>query len=131
MVSNITQKDAARDGLTIAYKNKNTHLNPVLISLQNLSEADVSLIKRLHMTRMEIECDMEDAPSEYILKGLYSLWWNVQHLLQDAWKFERNDNFIRFWDVPRCTCPKMDNEENYPLGYYVTNMSCEVHGVSV
>lgn len=128
MVSNITQKDAVRPSLTVTYKNKSTHLNPVLISLQNLSEADVSLIKRLHMTRMEIECDMENAPSEYILKGLYSLWLNVQHLLQDAWKFERNDNFIRFWDVPRCTCPRLDNCDAYPSGYYVTNTGCPVHG---
>lgn len=114
--------------LTVVYKGNGCRLNARLIQRQGLTEPEVDYIKHLHMLRMEIEEYMRTAPTAYILKGFNECWMDIQRMLQDAWKFDQNDNFIRFWEVPRCSCPKMDNSDNFPLGYYITNQDCEVHG---
>lgn len=112
----------------VVYKGvKVTRLNPRLVAQKNLSEEEVEHIKRLHVVRLEIEDHMREAP-EVDLKALYADWHDNQQYLQEAWKFPKNDNFIRFWEVPRCTCPKMDNEERCGVGHFIVSCNCPVHG---
>lgn len=118
----------SNDDLVVTYKGvPKFRLNARLVAQKNLSSDDVEWIKKFHVDRLGIEEVMENA-SHKDLKGLYALWYDNQRTLQEAWKFPLNDNFIRFWNVPQCTCPKMDNEDAYPTGYYTVNSSCPVHG---
>ena len=42
--------------------------------------------------------------------------------------FEENLNYYKFWNVPFCSCAKMDCEDAYPSGRYYVNLECPVHG---
>jgi hypothetical protein len=102
-------------------------LNERLIKRQGLTEAEVDDIKRLHEYRLSIEDRMRKAIG-WELKSLYSIWVETQYNLQEKWKFPKSENHIRFWEAPKCTCPRMDNEDSYPHGFYIKNTSCPIHG---
>ena len=35
--------------------------------------------------------------------------------------------FHRFWETPKCTCPKIDNIEIYPNENQIFNKDCIIH----
>ena len=105
-------------------------LNARLAAQKGLSQEDVNHIKTLHHMRLDIEDAMLEEPSRKTLERLNSEWMYVNRALQTAWKFAQDDNFIRFWEVPHCTCPSMDNSDRYPFGPYITNCNCPLHGES-
>lgn len=104
-------------------------LNERLILQKNLSESEVEQILRLHEYRLTIRAKMRALPSDNPKVKAYAKdLEQIEFLLQDAWKFERNINYHKFWEAPHCTCPKMDNEDAWPSGYYVKALDCPVHG---
>ena len=104
-------------------------LNEHLILQQNLSEYEVLQILKLHEYRLTIRAKMRALPSDNPkIKAYAKELEQIEFLLQDAWKFERNINYHKFWEAPHCTCPKMDNEDAWPSGYYVKALVCPVHG---
>ena len=104
-------------------------LNERLILQQNLSESEVEQILRLHEYKLTVRATMRALPSDNPkIKAYAADLEQIEFLLQDAWKFERNINYHKFWEAPHCTCPKMDNDDAWPSGYYVRNLSCPVHG---
>ena len=106
-------------------------INPHLAKKQELDECTIKTIEQLHKDRealLNVARAAVDDESDQRLKTLYSLWLFGERKLQKLWKFEEDDNYIKFWTFPGCTCPNMDNEDNYPYGRYVQNMDCRVHG---
>lgn len=104
-------------------------LNGRLILQQNLSESEVDHILRLHEYKLTVRAKMKALPSDNPkIKDYAADLEQIEFLLQDAWKFERNINYHKFWEAPHCTCPKMDNDDAWPSGYYVRNFGCPVHG---
>lgn len=98
-----------------------------MMERQNAWE-NLEAIKEAHQLRLAI-CDMMTETEDW--KELQSLAADITECefhLQDLWKFERDEKFHRFWELPKCQCPRMDNEDSYPIGYYVTNMNCPIHG---
>ena len=104
-------------------------LNEHLILQQKLSESEVLQILKLHEYRLTIRAKMKALPPDNPkIKAYAKDLEHVEFLLQDAWKFERNINYHKFWEAPHCTCPKMDNDDAWPSGHYVRNFGCPVHG---
>ena len=102
-------------------------LNKNLILRQGLTEGEVEKIKELHVCRLILEWEIatnKDADFESLIRD----WHEVQFKLQEAWKFPLDKNYHRFWDIPTCKCPKMDNDDAYPTGYYVYSADCPLHG---
>ena len=60
----------------------------------------------------------------YTLVEASRIWTDIQYKLQDAWGFERDSNYHRFWDLPHCTCPVMDNNDAYPTKYTMVHSGC-------
>ena len=109
--------------------NEGVRLNERLIIQKGLSEAEVEQILRLHEYKLTIRGKMKALPpNNPKIRAYAKELEQLEFLLQEAWKFPRDANFHRFWEMPHCTCPKMDNEDAYPSGYYVKNLSCPVHG---
>jgi hypothetical protein len=104
-------------------------LNPSLVKRQGLTNRETTTIQRLHETRLDIEEAMSKTKNERALKILMNEWTMCQFELQKAWKFPEDINFHQFWTVPHCECPQLDNQDRYPQGPYVYNLSCPVHGV--
>ena len=103
-----------------------TNLNKYLIEKQGLSNEDVEKIKKLHIFKHLIFEKMLDCPEEEL--ALYNEYVVAcEYALQRAWKFPEDENYHRFWDTPMCHCPKVDNEDSYPTGYYSHTVGCPVH----
>jgi len=101
-------------------------LNKQLLDQQNAWE-NLELIKKLHNIRLNVE-DLLGDTSGANKKLLLNTWTTVQFALQRAWGFPEDKNYHRFWDIPSCDCPEMDNDDRYPTGYYVVSGKCDLHG---
>ena len=64
-------------------------------------------------------------------QAIYPSWLALETALQRLWGFSENINYVRTWTYPHCSCPKIDNEDSYPHGYYVSSGSCPIHGSAV
>ena len=102
-------------------------LNKQLLDSQN-AWGNLIIIKDLHGQLLEVYDKMSRARSEKSLRKYDKMCTELEFKLQDAWGFGRDANYHRFWNRPKCGCPKLDNEDAYPTGYYVINHSCKLHG---
>ena len=93
---------------------------------KELLETDKHIINSLHIVR---DILMQQAyVDRRIAKSLYETWFNLELALQELWGFEYDPNYIKTWNYPHCTCPKMDNEDAYPTGHYLYSVGCPIHG---
>lgn len=103
-------------------------LNRSLAVQQKLSQAEVDVLKYLHAGKDNVMSQMKATDDKHLLKMFGKMITLIEFELQRVWKFPLDEKFHRFWYVPKCTCPKMDNDDRYPSGHYVINLSCPVHG---
>lgn len=106
--------------------NKGFKLSENLLNKQDAWD-NLEEIKRLHLNRLRIENDIKNTDDSIQLKILANEFVENEFVLQDAWKFPRNGNFHKWWYLPKCTCAKMDNDDNYPYGYYSRSGDCPLH----
>jgi len=99
-------------------------LNKRLLDQQN-AWGNLQLLKDLHWERIRIERTMPKLDANKTL--LLEQWTENQFALQRAWGFPEDAKFHRFWDIPSCGCPKMDNNDAYPTGYYTKSAACILH----
>ena len=102
-------------------------VNLSLAKKYGLSRDSIIMISSLHQQRQLIFDALESGeflPSTRINNMLES----IEESLQLLW-FNRVDlNYYRFWDIPKCGCPKMDNSDRYPYGNYIISEGCKFHG---
>jgi len=111
------------DGTIVSY------INSALVEKQKRTPEQVEEICKLHVKKHDLFKIMEKAPVKD-LPELADKATELEYQLQRAWGFPSNSYYHRFWEVPRCTCPKTDNEDRYPSGYYIMDKGCPVHGKS-
>ena len=103
-------------------------LNGRLIANQGLNQEEVNKILKLHMVRncyltlMEIYDDKDD------LRYLCGVITQIDFQLQKLWKFKIDSVYHKFWELPKCECPKMDNSDAYGTGHRYINPNCKLHG---
>lgn len=102
-------------------------LNETLIAEQGLSLFAVAKIRQLHRRRKAIVGTMEETEKSD-LKRLAAMITKIDFKLQKLWGFPYNANFHRFWLLPGCECPKVDNEERYGTKYFIFVDNCLIHG---
>ena len=112
----------------VKYKDRSTYINPTLLDLQDCWDR-LELIRSLHKTRFYLEDLLENCEASDI-ESLLKKWEEIQFKLQKAWGFEKNAKFHKFWEIPGCSCPKLDSEDSYPSGYYYVSQECKYHGGS-
>jgi hypothetical protein len=110
----------------IKYKTVVMYLNKKLISKQNC-EDNLVLLKKHHKERLKIEFKMGQCSDKNKLKKLYMDWFNNELILQELWKFEKDTRYFKFWTVPHCSCPKLDNIDAYPY-MQIYSTDCPIHG---
>lgn len=106
-------------------------INLELAQKQNLSEDEVFKIEQLHYSRRLLHDAITQALSagnKAVARAIAKALPEIELELQKLWKFEQNINYYKFWHVSGCQCPKWDNDDAFPSGYYVRNLSCPVHG---
>lgn len=114
-----------------------TSINRILAEKQKLTDTDLAEIKNLHVARILMEdaiflkANKENVSDEEI-QDFLKAWTENQFALQRAWKFQENQNFHKFFDIPGCTCGidqevALLNTRNYPNGDYKYSHKCYLH----
>lgn len=112
------------DGVTVS------RLNSDLVAAHDLDEGQITKIKKLHVEKYKMVRLMELSSKEevQVLREIASAISDIEFELQKEWGFTQDANFHRWWNLPHCACPKLDNEDAYPSGYYVVSDACVLHG---
>lgn len=103
-------------------------INPDLVKTQGIDETTLAEIKDVHQLRLAIMDLMFKTDSRPLLKSLAKDLTICEFELQSLWGFKKNRGYHRFWLIPKCECPKMDNEDRYPNRAYVISTKCPIHG---
>lgn len=103
-------------------------LNARLISNQDLKQEEVDKIYKLHRVRNCYITLMNISTSKEDLRYLSQIVTQIDFQLQRLWKFKEDSSYHRFWDLPKCDCPKMDNQDVYGTGHRYINPNCLIHG---
>jgi len=111
----------AKDGLKVT-------LNMNLAKAKGVSEETLQKIADIHETKYAVLDLMRACEEKESLRALAKQITEIEFSLQDLWGFPLDENFHRPWQLPHCTCPKMDNEERYGTKYTIVNCSCIIHG---
>lgn len=102
-------------------------INPTILDRQKAWE-NLDKIKEAHQLNLIIFEMMKKTDNASELRSLAEDVQLVQFELQRLWNFPQDARFHRPWLLPKCSCPRMDNEERWGTGEMVTNANCLLHG---
>jgi hypothetical protein len=116
------------DKYTVYYKGEpKTLLNQNLVKRQGIDDVGLDIIKSLHNQKFSYLEKMEGTDDPEKLKELAQKIEEVEFRLQKEWKFPLSKNYHRWFDVPKCTCPKLDNADYIGTDYRIITPGCPVH----
>jgi hypothetical protein len=116
------------DKYLVLYKDKQYYLNEKLCHVQKISDATLYNIVQKHIQKLMIFEQMEETDDPQTLKDLSNIVTDIEFDLQELWGFPLDINFHRWYDIPKCSCPKMDNSENIGTKYRIISGACPIHG---
>ena len=111
----------------LGIKQKDTSVNLSLAEERGLSYDDIRIIETLQKVRDRIHKKLktkEAEPTTTVAKFLEE----IEETLGEIWFGKADLSYYKFWEVPRCICPKIDNEDIYPSDSYYYSMGCPLHG---
>lgn len=105
-------------------------INHKLAKTKGLSAEDVWVAEVLHKMGDTFCQKIIETDDLKELKKWFWIWTEVNFALQRIWKFEEDDIHHQSWHLPKCTCPRVDNDEFYVsgMGYQVVHLDCPLHG---
>lgn len=107
-----------------------TQLNPRLAAKQNLSRANLEALKETHIFKHMLFNSAKATDDPATLKALATLFERVEFEQQRLWGFPQDSKMHRWFDFPKCACPKMDNQDRYGTGFAIINSACPIHGTA-
>lgn len=103
-------------------------LNPRLVKIQGLEKSDIDNIVKIMRKISRHLNKMEKLTNKFQIRDAAVKWHELQYELQTAWKFPLDKKFHRFWELPHCECPTMDNLERWGTEYTIKTNKCVIHG---
>lgn len=128
---------------TAVYEGKFIQLNERLIIAQNVSEANIKLLLETHLELMKLKAEglkLNPETDKDELRELFSKMTDIFFEQQMLWGFDKDKELHEFWTAPHCSCPKMDNKDewldklmakkvgNEYTPHYSIRNTCPVHG---
>lgn len=105
-----------------------SYLNKSLLEKQNITTGGLDKLKELHTKRYRLVDAMEETDDVNLLKFFDNCITLIDFELQETWGFEKDSKFHRWFELPKCRCPVMDNLDRLGTGYHIINGSCPIHG---
>ena len=111
-------------------------LNEKLIEKQGLTPDEVEHIHELHAikdTLFENVAGLDPKKPEELEMIRYAAveLRDIEFAMQRTWHFPESADFHSHWlYIPHCSCPKMDNADNFGTGLRWTTGGCPVHDPS-
>lgn len=109
------------------FKRTSTRVNPILIRKMGLDFDSIKKIENLQRIRgyffniIEISDDFSE------IKRISNIVTQINFQLQKLWKFDQDENMHRWFDIPKCSCPKLDNEESLGTPSRIIDPNCIIH----
>lgn len=94
----------------------------------NGAEKNLDLIKELFKKKFRLFSRMDRASKKETLMKLAEEVTQNEFEIQKAFNFEPNINFHRFWEIPKCECPHMDNQDWWGTARNIYTAECPIHG---
>lgn len=92
-----------------------------LKSIENLSK-----IKRCLINKFKIYDYIENSKKTNFYKQ-YNKLTNIEYDIQTLYDEVEDISYHRFWETPKCTCPKIDNIEIFPSEMPIYDLNCTIH----
>ncbi len=102
-------------------------LNPALILKNKLTRDEVKQLIQLHQSKIVLFNEAEKEIDRVKLQALVADLENLEFEIQACSKLRRDKNYHRWFDFPKCTCPKVENEQNLSTAKRVINPNCIAH----
>jgi len=113
--------------MIIEYKNYKINVNFSIVS-----EVNHSILKELYISMFKIFEEFEKPIQPIRVIYLNEKLEKIEYKMQELFGFKINRNYHRYWlQIPTCTCPKLDNKDNYGTQYRIYNIDCPAHGEKV
>ena len=107
-------------------------INWRLAESMGISVTAIEEIEYLQDSRELLVHRMKNLPSDHVAQvRLLEVWRENETKLQKLWGCEPNSDFWREFNLPHCTCPKMDNEELVGTPKRLSLSGCPVHSIGV
>lgn len=117
------------DDLTVVYEGEVlTTLNHRLVTKQNLSRKNLKALKETHIFKHMLFRAARATDDPAVLKDLAAKFQLLEFEQQRLWGFPQDARMHRWFEFPKCECPKIDNQERYGTGMGVVYSTCPVHG---
>lgn len=113
--------------LTVKVGKRKMVLNPRFLKANN-AEGNLELIKELFKKKYRLFSRMDRSTKKETLMKLADEVTQNEFEIQKAFNFEPNINFHRFWELPKCECPHMDNQDMWGTGRFIYTENCPIHG---
>ena len=124
-------KEDKNADVSVKYNGKTIYLNKLLIERQGVDAKTVDELRSKHYRRLQLLEKMENTDDPVSLKTLNKSIIEIDFKLQELWGFPQDPNYHRWWEVPKCVCPHLDNIDNYGTKYRITRGDCPIHGNSL
>jgi hypothetical protein len=109
-----------------------TRLNSRLAEQQLVNDEELAALVYSHQLRhilFESAKMLKNDPLK--LKIVARVFEALEFEQQKLWHFKENADYHRWFDLPGCLCPKMDNMDSLGTPYRVHAQNCPVHGFEI
>jgi len=89
------------------------------------SEKNLEKLKNCLKEKLKIYDIIEKSDDN--LQQYYKKLTDIEFDMQLLYEEEEDVSFHRFWETPKCTCPKIDNTENFPSEEPIFDKKCPIH----
>lgn len=103
-------------------------INQNLVNRQKVSADDVQKIVKLQTIRKYFYDFIELSNDKEEIRRLDKIITQIEFKLQRLWGFPQDRNHHRWFDVPKCSCPKWDNADSLVSDFRIINPNCILHG---
>lgn len=84
-------------------------------------------LKNCLIEKLKIYDAIEKSESDDNLRQYYKKLTDIEFNMQLLYGEDEDVTFHRFWETPKCTCPKIDNLENFPSEIPIFDSNCPIH----
>lgn len=117
----IISKYERDDIYLVKYKNIKYRIEKDRMTINNIDKLKDCLKEKLIIYDLIINSNKN-------LKKYYKKLTNIDFNMQTLYGEEEDISYHKFWETPKCTCPKINNIEIYPSKNYIFNDNCPIHG---
>lgn len=118
----LIDKYEKEDKYLVKYKDLRSRVDENRIkNNENLSKLKDCLKNKLEIYDAIINCDGS-------IKKYYKKLTNIEFNMQTLYGEDEDILYHKFWQTPKCTCPKINNIEIYPSKNFIIDDKCPIHG---